>query len=87
MVLSLSDIIICFNVRPDAMAKQTADSESVDIRLYSVDIANNLDRVEAKFLGNSTVVPIGGKKVTFEKRIIVPIATKPSVQLLKFKRS
>jgi hypothetical protein len=63
------------------------DFEPKDVELYSVDIANNLDRVEAKFLGNSTVVPIGGKKVTFDKRIIVPIATKPSVQLLKFKRS
>ena len=63
------------------------DFEPKDVRLYSVDIANNLDQVEVKFLGNSTVVPIGGKKVVFDKRIIVPIATKPSVQLLKFKRS
>ena len=62
------------------------DFDPADVRLYSVDIANDLDQVEAKFHGNSTVVPIGGKKVTFDRRIIVPIGTKPSVQLLKFKR-
>ncbi|MCR5054395.1 MAG: translation initiation factor IF-2 [Lachnospiraceae bacterium] len=43
-------IIIGFNVRPDAMAKQTADTENVDIRLYSV-IYNAIEDVEAAMKG------------------------------------
>ena len=43
-------IIIGFNVRPDAQAKQTADSEGVDIRLYSV-IYNAIEDVEAAMKG------------------------------------
>ena len=42
------------------------DFEPKDVRLYSVDIANNLDQVEVKFLGNSTVVPIGTRLITFQ---------------------
>lgn len=63
------------------------DFEPKDVHLYSVDIANDLTETKAQFLGNSSVIPIGGKKVEFDKRIIVPIATKPSVQLLTFRRN
>ena len=34
-------IIIGFNVRPDAMAKQLADQEGVDLRLYKVYLSGN----------------------------------------------
>ena len=43
-------IIIGFNVRPDTVAKQTAESEGVDIRLYSV-IYQIIDDVEAAMKG------------------------------------
>ena len=43
-------IIIGFNVRPDAMAKQSAESEEVDIRLYKV-IYQAIDDVEAAMKG------------------------------------
>ena len=43
-------IIIGFNVRPDAQAKQTADTEGVDVRLYSV-IYNAIEDVEAAMKG------------------------------------
>ena len=39
-------IIIGFNVRPDPMAKTTADKENVDMRLYKV-IYNAIEDVEA----------------------------------------
>ena len=43
-------IIIGFNVRPDNAAKQTADSEGVDIRLYNV-IYNAIEDVQAAMNG------------------------------------
>ncbi len=43
-------IIIGFNVRPDAVAKSTAESEGVDVRLYSV-IYNAIDDVESALKG------------------------------------
>ena len=43
-------IIIGFNIRPDAMAKSTADREGVDIRLYKV-IYNAIEDVEAAMKG------------------------------------
>ena len=43
-------IIIGFNVRPDATAKDTADREGVDIRLYRV-IYNAIEDVEAAMKG------------------------------------
>ena len=43
-------IIIGFNVRPDATAKETADREGVDMRLYRV-IYNAIEDVEAAMKG------------------------------------
>ena len=43
-------IIIGFNVRPDAMAKQLADQEGVDLRLYKV-IYQAIEDVEAAMKG------------------------------------
>lgn len=43
-------IIIGFNVRPDAMAKEIADREGVDLRLYRV-IYNAIEDVEAAMKG------------------------------------
>ncbi|EGN30600.1 translation initiation factor IF-2 [Lachnospiraceae bacterium 5_1_57FAA] len=43
-------IIIGFNVRPDATAKETADREGVDLRLYRV-IYNAIEDVEAAMKG------------------------------------
>ena len=43
-------IIIGFNVRPDPMAKSTADREGVDLRLYRV-IYNAIEDVEAAMKG------------------------------------
>ena len=43
-------VIIGFNVRPDATAKETADREGVDIRLYRV-IYNAIEDVEAAMKG------------------------------------
>ncbi len=43
-------IIIGFNVRPDPMAKVTADREGVDVRLYKV-IYNAIEDVEAAMKG------------------------------------
>ncbi|MDR1800927.1 MAG: translation initiation factor IF-2 [Lachnospiraceae bacterium] len=43
-------IIIGFNVRPDATAKETAEREKVDIRLYRV-IYNAIDDIEAAMKG------------------------------------
>ncbi|MBR1628383.1 MAG: translation initiation factor IF-2 [Lachnospiraceae bacterium] len=43
-------IIIGFNVRPDAIAKQRADQEGVDVRLYKV-IYNAIEDVEAAMKG------------------------------------
>lgn len=43
-------IIIGFNVRPDPMAKLTADRENVDVRLYKV-IYNAIEDVEAAMKG------------------------------------
>lgn len=43
-------IIIGFNVRPDAAAKETADREKVDVRLYRV-IYNAIEDVEAAMKG------------------------------------
>ena len=53
-------IIIGFNVRPDAMAKQSAESEEVDIRLYKV-IYQAIDDVEAAMKG--MLAPIYEEKV------------------------
>ena len=41
-------IIIGFNVRPDATAKEIADREGVDVRLYRV-IYNAIEDVEAAY--------------------------------------
>ncbi|MCR4641271.1 MAG: translation initiation factor IF-2 [Lachnospiraceae bacterium] len=43
-------IIIGFNVRPDAVAKQTADREGVDVRLYKV-IYQAIEDIEAAMKG------------------------------------
>ena len=43
-------IIIGFNVRPDPVAKQTAENEGVDIRLYKV-IYNAIEDIEAAMKG------------------------------------
>lgn len=43
-------IIIGFNVRPDAAAKETADREGVDLRLYKV-IYNAIEDIEAAMKG------------------------------------
>ena len=43
-------IIIGFNVRPDAAAKETAERENVDVRLYRV-IYNAIEDVEAAMKG------------------------------------
>ena len=43
-------IIIGFNVRPDATAKETAEREGVDVRLYSV-IYNAIEDVQAAMKG------------------------------------
>ncbi len=53
-------IIIGFNVRPDPIAKQTADQEGVDIRLYKV-IYNAIEDVEAAMKG--MLEPIFEEKV------------------------
>ena len=45
-----NSIIIGFNVRPEAMAKSTADKEGVDIKIYSV-IYNAIDDVTAALNG------------------------------------
>ena len=45
-----SAIIIGFNVRPDATAKETAEREGVDIRLYRV-IYNAIEDIEAAIKG------------------------------------
>ncbi len=45
-----SAIIIGFNVKPDNVAKDTAEREQVDIRLYSV-IYNAIDDIEAAMKG------------------------------------
>ncbi len=54
-------IIIGFNVRPDAQAKQLSDEEKVDVRLYTV-IYNAIDDVEAAMKG--MLDPIYEEKVT-----------------------
>ena len=53
-------IIIGFNVRPDPMAKSTADREGVDLRLYRV-IYNAIEDVEAAMKG--MLEPIYEEKV------------------------
>ena len=51
MLASASNaIIIAFNVRPDASAKTTAETENVDIRQYSV-IYSAIDDIEAAMKG------------------------------------
>ena len=51
MLASASNaIIIGFNVRPDSTAKETADREGVDVRLYRV-IYNAIEDVEAAMKG------------------------------------
>ena len=54
-------IIIGFNIRPDAQAKQLADEEKVDVRLYNV-IYNAIDDIEAAMKG--MLDPIYEEKVT-----------------------
>ena len=56
-----SAIIIGFNVRPDATAKDTAEHEGVDIRLYKV-IYQAIDDIEAAMKG--MLDPIFEEKVT-----------------------
>jgi translation initiation factor IF-2 len=54
-------VIIGFNVRPDAVAKQTADTQGVDIRLYNV-IYNAIEDVEDAMKG--MLEPVFEEKVT-----------------------
>jgi translation initiation factor IF-2 len=54
-------VIIGFNVRPDAQAKNTADSEGVEIKLYNV-IYNAIEDVEAAMKG--MLDPIFEEKIT-----------------------
>ena len=54
-------IIIGFNVRPDAQAKDVADREKVDLRLYKV-IYNAIEDIEAAMKG--MLDPIFEEKVT-----------------------
>lgn len=54
-------IIIGFNVKPDNAAKETAEKEKVDLRLYSV-IYNAIDDIEAAM--NGMLDPIYEEKVT-----------------------
>ncbi len=54
-------IIIGFNVRPDPAAKQTADHEGVDIRLYNV-IYNAIEDVESAMKG--MLEPVYEEKIT-----------------------
>ncbi|MCR5785313.1 MAG: translation initiation factor IF-2 [Eubacterium sp.] len=60
-------IIIGFNVRPDAAAKNTADSEGVDIKLYKV-IYNAIEDVEAAMKG--MLDPVYEEKVTGHLEIL-----------------
>ncbi|MBO6148261.1 MAG: translation initiation factor IF-2 [Lachnospiraceae bacterium] len=53
-------IILGFNVRPDQMAKQTAESQDVDIRLYKV-IYQAIEDVEAAMKGR--LAPVFEEKV------------------------
>ena len=53
-------IIIGFNVRPDATAKDIAEREGVDLRLYRV-IYNAIEDVEAAMEGNARSGLDGGK--------------------------
>ena len=54
-------VIIGFNVRPDAVAKQTAETQGVDIRLYNV-IYNAIEDVEDAMKG--MLEPVFEEKVT-----------------------
>ena len=40
-------IVIGFNIRPDARAKETAETEGVDVRLYRV-IYNAIEDIESE---------------------------------------
>jgi len=53
-------IIIGFNVRPDAVAKSTADHEGIDIRLYNV-IYNAIDDVQNAM--NGMLEPVYEEKI------------------------
>jgi translation initiation factor IF-2 len=50
LAITSNAIIIGFNVRPDNTAKETADREKVDLRLYRV-IYNAIDDIEAAMKG------------------------------------
>ncbi len=50
LAIASSAIIIGFNVRPDNMAKQTADREKVDLRLYKV-IYDAINDIESAMKG------------------------------------
>ena len=50
LAIASSAIIIGFNVRPDNMAKSTADREKVDLRLYRV-IYDAISDIEAAMKG------------------------------------
>ena len=54
-------IIIGFNVRPDAQAKQLSDEEKVDVRLYKV-IYNAIDDIESAMKG--MLDPIYEERIT-----------------------
>ena len=54
-------IIIGFNIRPDAQAKQLSEEEKVDVRLYNV-IYNAIDDIEAAMKG--MLDPIYEEKIT-----------------------
>ena len=66
-------IIIGFNVRPDPIAKVTADNEGVDIRLYKV-IYNAIEDVEAAMKG--MLDPVFEEKVIGHAELR-PIFTQP----------
>ena len=62
-----SAIIIGFNVRPDAMAKQTAEREGVDVRLYKV-IYQAIEDVEAAMKG--MLEPVYEEQIIGHARIL-----------------
>ena len=60
-------IIIGFNVRPDATAKEIADREGVDVRLYRV-IYNAIEDVEAAMKG--MLDPVFEEKYSVMQRFV-----------------
>ena len=67
-------IIIGFNVRPDATAKETAEREGVDIRLYRV-IYNAIEDVEAAMKGMLDPV--------FEEKVLGHAEVRQTIQSIR----